>query len=258
MKIRTIIADDERPAREYLKMLLNQFEGVELVGEAENGIDALNIIKHRRPDLALLDLQMPELSGIDVVRSLIMDKMPLVAFVTAYDDHAIQAFELNAVDYLLKPVEKKRLRVTLDRVAERLEDADWRERSEANVSGAVETYDNLIHNEFLERIPVKEKGSIIFISVGEVASIVADGELLHISTARGHVHTINFRLKDLESRLDPRKFVRLSRGAVVNLEMVSRVSPMPGGTHTVELKNGQLLASSRQQSKVMRTKLLKL
>ncbi len=258
MKIRTIIADDERPAREYLKAVLRQFDEIELVGEAESGPQALKVIEDRSADLALLDLQMPEMSGIDVARSLTKDKMPLIAFVTAYDDFAVQAFELNAVDYLLKPVEKKRLRITLDRVAERLEDADWRERWNEELSGAVRTYDTLSQGEFLERIPIKEKGSIIFVPVEVVVAITADGELLHISTARGQDHTINFRLRDLEQRLDPRKFIRLSRGAVVNVEMVARVSPMPGGTFLVELKNGQRLTSSRQQSKVMRTKLLKL
>jgi DNA-binding LytR/AlgR family response regulator len=105
-KLRIIIADDERPAREFLKALLREFEDAELVGEAENGADAVEMIKQLKPDLALLDLRMPEVSGLEAVRLLRKSQMPLVAFVTAYDEYAVQAFEVNAVDYLLKPVEK--------------------------------------------------------------------------------------------------------------------------------------------------------
>src|SRR6185436_11040177 len=102
-KLRVIIADDERPAREFLKSLLRDFERVELVGEAENGADAVELIKRVKPDLALLDLKMPEVSGLEAVRMLRPSQIPLVAFVTAYDEYALQAFEVNAVDYLLKP-----------------------------------------------------------------------------------------------------------------------------------------------------------
>ena len=108
-KLRIIIADDERPARNFLKVILRDFEDVELVGEAENGAEAIEIIKAEKPDLALLDLQMPEVTGLEVVKLLRKNQMPMVAFITAYDEYAIQAFEVNAVDYLLKPIEKSRL-----------------------------------------------------------------------------------------------------------------------------------------------------
>ena len=103
-KLRVLIADDERPAREFLKNILREFEDVELVGEAENGAEAIELIKNSKPDLALLDLQMPEISGLEAVKILRKNQMPLVAFVTAYDEYAVQAFEVNAVDYLLKPI----------------------------------------------------------------------------------------------------------------------------------------------------------
>lgn len=257
-KIRIIIADDERPAREFLKAVLREFEDAELVGEAENGADALELIKRLKPDLALLDLRMPEISGLEAVRLLRKSQMPLVAFVTAYDEYAVQAFEVNAVDYLLKPVEKSRLRETLNRAHERLEQEDWRETETENVRHAAEIYQETTRSEFLERIPVKKREEIYLVPVAEIASVIADGELLHITTDKNQRYVINYRLKDLEMRLAPERFLRLSRGALANLEMIARVSPLPGGTYLVTLKNGQEIASSRLQSRILREKILKL
>lgn len=257
-KLRVIIADDERPARMFLKNVLADFEDVEIVGEAENGAEAVEIIKQTKPDLALLDLQMPEVTGLDVVRLLRRNQMPLVAFVTAYDEYAVQAFEVNAVDYLLKPVEKSRLQETLQRAHERLEQADFRESESQKMKSVVETYDAAVAPEFLERIPVKKDDEFFLVPVRELVSIVADGELLHITTLQNRRYTINYRLKDLETRLAPDKFIRLSRGALANLEMIAKVSPMPGGTYVVTLKNNQQLAVSRLQSRILREKFLKM
>jgi two-component system, LytTR family, response regulator len=257
-KIRVMIADDERPARMFLKTILNDFADVEIVGEAENGAEAIEIIKDTKPDLALLDLQMPEATGIDVVRLLRKTQMPLVAFVTAYDEYAVQAFEVNAVDYLLKPIEKVRLRETIQRAHERLEQTDFRHTEAKKLKAVAETYNEMSQPQFIERIPVKQREEIILVAVREIVSIVADGELLHITTLNNKRFTINYRLKDLEARLEPGKFVRLSRGALANLELISRISPMPGGTYLVALKNGQQIPSSRLQSKILREKFLKM
>lgn len=257
-KLRIVIADDERPAREFLKVILRDFEDAEIVGEAENGAEAVELIKELKPDLALLDLQMPEVTGIEVVKLLRKNQMPLVAFVTAFDEYAVQAFEVGAVDYLLKPIEKARLRETLNRAHERLEEADWREQETEKIKNVTRIYEETTRTELLERIPVKKREEIYLVPVEEVASIIADGELLHITTNKNQKYTINFRLKDLETRLDEKQFVRLSRGALANLAMIERVSPMPGGTYSIALKNGQEIASSRLQSKILRSKLLKL
>lgn len=258
MKLRVVIADDERPARTFLKNLLEGFEDVEIVGEAENGAEAIEFIEKQRPDLALLDLQMPEVTGLEVVKLIRRDILPLVAFVTAYDEFAVQAFEVNAVDYLLKPVERGRLRETLNRAAERLENADFREKETENLRAAVTTIEETTQQTYLERIPIRQREEIVLLPVRDVASIVADGELLHITTIRNDRHTINYRLKDLEARLEPTKFVRLSRGAVVNIEFILRVSPMPGGTYIVTLKNNQQIPASRLQSRILREQLLRL
>jgi DNA-binding LytR/AlgR family response regulator len=257
-KLKIVIADDERPARNFLRNLLAEFDDVEIVGEAENGTEAVEIIKRVKPDLALLDLQMPELNGIDVVRSLRKNQLPLIAFVTAYDEYAIQAFEVNAVDYLLKPVEKKRLRETLQRAHERLEKIDFREIEAKKLQSAIKTYEASMNFQYLKRIPVKVRDEIFLIPVREVASIVAYGELLYITTIQNRRYTINYRLKDIESRLSPEKFIRISRSALVNLEMIAKINSMPGGTYVVVLKNQQELAVSRLQSKILREKYLKI
>ncbi len=256
--LRIVIADDERPAREFLKNVLREFENVSLVGEAKNGAEAVEIIKENKPDLALLDLQMPEMSGLEVVKNLPENNLPFVAFVTAYDEFAVRAFEINAIDYLLKPVEKSRLEETLQRTFERLGQSENFQNQTAKLKSAVENYEQTVSVEKLERIPVKKRGEILLVPVSEIASVVADGELLHITTEKNQRYVINFRLKDLEARLDAEKFVRLSRGALANLEMFEKIAPMPGGIYQITLKNGQEISTSRQQSRVLRERFLKL
>ena len=252
-----MIADDERPAREYLRRLLEQIDGAEVIGEAANGAEAVLFIRRHRPDLVLLDLQMPEMSGIDAVRELAADEMPLVAFVTAFDDHAIKAFELNALDYLLKPVELSRLQQTFQRAAERMKQHDWRSDEAERVNEAAAAYD-APRLGLIERIPVRKRGEIFLISVSDVAVISADGELLHITTTDGDRFDINYRLKDIELRLDPQRFMRLSRSAIVNADHVTSIVPVPGGTYIVTMCNGVELSSSRTQSKIMRDRFLRL
>ena len=240
--LRIFIADDERPAREFLKNILREFENVALVGEAENGAEAYEKIIELKPDLALLDLQMPEMSGLEVVKNLSETETPFVAFVTAYDEFAIKAFEINAIDYLLKPVEKVRLAETLQRVSARINDTKNQTEVNSRLKNAADEYEQNRTNEKLERIPIKKRGEILLVPVNKIASIIADGELLHITTEKNQRYIINFRLKDLESRLDAEKFVRLSRGVLANVEMFEKVAPKSGGIYKITLKNGQQIS----------------
>jgi len=256
-KLRVVIADDERPARSLLAAMLRSFDDVELVGEAKDGSEAVEIIERSRPDLALLDFQMPEIDGLGVVRLVKKNRLPMVAFVTAYDQYAVQAFELNAVDYLLKPVEAWRLRETLNRAADRIDRAELRAEAVSNVRAAAATYDRAV-GEPLRRVPVRKRNEIVLVPVEQIASVVADGELLHLFTTRGEKHTIAYRLKDLEARLDPAAFVRLSRGTLANVTMITAVAPLPGGTYRLTMANGQQLQTSRMQSRLLRDRLLRL
>ena len=253
-----MIADDERPARSFLTAMLRRFDDVEIVGEASDGAEAVRVIQAVRPDLALLDLQMPELDGLGVVRLLPRDALPLVAFVTAHDAHAIAAFEINAVDYLLKPVSQVRLRDALNRAQERLERRELYEHAVGRVHAVAAGTTVPAGLAFIERIPVRKRDDVVLVPVKQVASITADGELLHITTVRNERHTIAFRLKDLASRLDPAQFLRLGRGALANVDTIQRVTAMPGGTHVVSLSNGQQLNVSRIQSRELRRRLLSL
>jgi two-component system LytT family response regulator len=254
--LRVIVADDERPARSFLTSLVRVSPGVTIVGEAASGREAVDLIEAEQPDLALLDWEMPELNGAGVVRALKGRAMPLIVFVTAYDEYAVRAFELNAVDYLLKPVEKERLRAALARVRLRIEHQEAIAEQTARVEAVAEAYH--AGTAYLERLPVRVREDVVFVPVAQIASVVAEGELLHVTTVRNDRHTIAFRLKDLETRLDPARFIRLGRGALANIDQIVKVSTMPGGTHLVFLTNGQELAVSRLQSRVLRERLLKL
>jgi two-component system LytT family response regulator len=238
--------------------MLRTYDDVELVGEAESGTEAVERIEALRPDLALLDLQMPELDGLGVVRMVRKNRLPLVAFVTAYDEYAVRAFELNAIDYLLKPVQPARLRLTLTRAHERLEHGDFRTADAERVRATATELLLAPPQRFLQRIPVRKRDDIFIIAVDQIAAIVADGELLHLTTIAKERHTITYPLKDLEARLEPSRFVRLSRGTLAAVDMIQRINPMPSGTYVVTLKNGMRLPVSRLRARVLRDELLKL
>ena len=256
-RLRVIVADDERPARTFLTTTLRSLDDIDVVGEAENGTDAVELIQQERPDLVFLDLQMPGFDGLSVVRALKKGHIPLIAFVTAHDQYAIQAFDIEAIDYLLKPVDGARLRKTIKRAKEKLEQEEaLTEELETRVEN--QTDETSLNQNFLERLPIKKKDDITFLPVNQIASFVSDGELMHITTLRKERYTISHRLKALEAKLDPRRFVRLGRGTIVNVDTISRVTNMPGGSYLVTLTNTQQFRASRNQSRFLRHHILKL
>jgi two-component system LytT family response regulator len=253
-RLRVAVADDERPAQQFLVDLLKARAGVEIVGTAASGDGALVLIEATRPDLVLLDLKMPGLGGLDVMRRLAPATLPTIAIVTAFEESAVEAFALDAVDYLLKPVDPDRLDQTLARARARLlrpgvAAAPGRASDAAGVSRA---------RRYLERIPVRRRSEIFLVPVRQITSVVADGELLHLTTLAGDKYTLTYRLHRLERQLDPRRFIRLARGTLANLETIVKVGAMPGGTYAVTLVNGQELAVSRIQSRILRDTLLRL
>jgi two-component system LytT family response regulator len=256
--LRVLIADDERPARLYLAGLLAQCSGVVLVGEAASGRETVALIEQTEPHLALLDLQMPEMGGLEVARSLPADRLPLIAFVTAFDDHAIEAFELNAIDYLLKPAPLDRVQATIDRAVARLASPEAPESRVAALTDAAAVYAQADRRPYVDRIPVRRRDDVLLLPVRQIAFVTAEAELLHITTVANERYTITHRLHLLETRLDPRRFIRLGRGAIANVDQIARMSAMPGGTYTAVMTNGHELQVSRIQSRVLRETFLKL
>ncbi|HEY7185741.1 MAG TPA: LytTR family DNA-binding domain-containing protein [Vicinamibacterales bacterium] len=253
-----IVADDERPARKFLITLLKSCAGAQLIAEAASGEEALSLIQEHRPQLALLDLQMPEMGGLEVARRLSPQALPLIAFVTAFDDHAIEAFEVNAIDYLLKPVQRDRLQATIDRARERLESREPVEGQAAAIASAASAYERSTRRRYADRLPLRQRDKVVIVPVRTIASIVSEGELLHIRTVSRETFTITHRLHVLEARLDPRRFIRLSRGTLANIDLIAQINPMPGGTYVAVLSDGQELSVSRIQSRALRETLLKL
>ena len=258
MKLRVVIADDERPARHFLAALLRTFAGVELVAEAGSGTEAVEQIYRYRPDLALLDLQMPELDGLAVASIIEKDIRPLIAFVTAYDEYAVKAFELNAIDYLLKPVEHSRLERTLRRAEERLERESWRQMEEERLEAAIDEIAVTHRPGYLERIPIRRQEEILLLPVAQLSVVEAEGDILVLTTVDRQRYYLTCRLKELETRLDPQAFIRLSRGAIVRIDQILSLSPMPGGTYQVTMNNGLEIPVSRQQARQLREQLLRI
>jgi two-component system LytT family response regulator len=236
-----LVADDERPARRRLLDLLRRESGVASVWEATDGQMTVDLIRSRRPDLVFLDVKMPELDGLGVIDTVGIPAMPLTIFVTAYDEHAIRAFEANALDYLLKPYSDARFRSAMSRARDRLDDRGLREFSE-RVRQMLAP--DAVNGPPLDRIVIKGGGTTRFLDVAEVECIEAAGmyvvlhaggkELLHRSS-----------LTDLEAKLDPRHFIRIHRSAIVNLARVAHLEPISHGEFEVVLKSGKRARLSR-------------
>jgi two-component system LytT family response regulator len=240
--IHVLVADDEAPARQRLIDLLRRDSQVEAVAEAADGEAAVESIQERHPDLVFLDVQMPELDGLGVIDAIGAAEMPLTVFVTAYDQHAIRAFESNALDYLLKPFSDERFEATMARAKSRLDERSIREfgqRIMKMVAGAPAAAERR-----LDRLVVKSGGTTRFIRVVDIDWIEAAGVYvtLHVS---GKELLYRAALNDLAERLDPRRFVRVHRSALVNIESIVQLEPMSHGEFEAVIKNGSRARVSR-------------
>jgi two-component system LytT family response regulator len=252
MLMRTLIVDDEAPARERLKRLLADIEGVELIGEAEGGVQAVEMIERERPDLVLLDIQMPGLDGFGVIEAL--EDPPLVIFVTAYDEYAIRAFEVNALDYLLKPFSQERLEKAVRRAQEALaEEHDLgvsaAERFAARLGPLLESL--ATQGQYLTRLAVRDRDRIRVLDVDEVDWIGVEDEqvMVHVGD---RAYLIRRTLAELERLLDPTTFFRAHRAAIVNLSRVKEVIPWFKGSHKLRLTTGAEVDLSRAQARALR------
>jgi DNA-binding LytR/AlgR family response regulator len=242
--VRVLIVDDEAPARQRLKRLLADVEGTELIGQAEDGVQAVEMIEREHPDLVLLDIQMPELDGFGVIEAL-ADPPPVI-FVTAYDEYAIRAFEINALDYLLKPFSGERLEKAIRRAQEELaEERDFATR----LAPLLQSLTGQGH--YLTRLAVRDRDRIRVLDVDEVDWIGVTDEQVFVHT-REAAYLIRRTLAELAARLDPARFFRAHRSAIVNLDRVAEVIPWFKGSHKLKLTTGAKIDLSRAQARALR------
>jgi two-component system LytT family response regulator len=244
MAMRMLIVDDEAPARERLKRYLTDLEGVEVIGEAEDGVQAVEMIEAQSPDLVLLDIQMPGLDGFGVVEAL--EHPPAIVFVTAYDQYAIRAFEVHALDYLLKPYSRNRLVKAIDRARKALAEG---EDLSAHLRPLLESL--AAEGRYLTRLAVRDRDCIRVLDADEVDWIGIEDEqvMVHLGD---QAYPTRRALAELEARLDPKRFFRAHRSAIVNLDRVQEVIPWFKGSHILRLTTGAEVDLSRAQARALR------
>jgi two-component system LytT family response regulator len=241
MSIRTIIVDDVELARERVKILLDDAE-IEIIAECENGREAIEAIRNLKPDLVFLDVQMPKIGGFEVIETIGAEKMPAVIFVTAYDEFALRAFEVNAIDYLLKPFDEERLKKAVERAKSDIK----RRQPSAEIEEKLRKLLKEVKTEprYLRRIPVKSARGTALILTEEIDWIASAGHYLELHIGN-ETHLIREKLSELEARLDPRVFMRIHRSTIVNLDRIKSLHPLFNGDQLVILKNGRELHLSR-------------
>ncbi len=239
--IRTIIVDDEPLARDRIKRFLRDESDISLVGECGNGLEAIEAIIRERPDLVFLDIQMPEKTGFEVIKSLHGKNLPTIIFVTAYDQYALQAFDVHALDYLLKPFNRERIKRAVTRAREHVES-----KRRGNLDERLNSLIADIRGEkkYLDRLVVKAVGRVFFLKTDEIDWIEAAGNYVKLHVGR-EAHMIRETMNGIEAKLDPAKFLRIHRSTVVNIDRIKELHPMFSGDYAVILRNGTELALSR-------------
>ena len=246
MKTRVLIVDDEPIARRGIRRYLAEHDGIEVVGEATNGISAVEQINELHPDIVFLDVQMPDLDGFGVIENVepVHGSAPIYIFVTAYDVHAIRAFEVHAIDYLLKPYDKERFAKALVHARQVLEERGKNRDLEPLLQ-------SLRSLRPFERFVVKDKKRIFFVPVSHVLWIEATGNYACIHTARDS-HLLRDTLADLEEKLAPHHFIRVRKSAIVNGACISEIRPMFDGVYDIVLAGGKVVTSSRRYAHNLR------
>jgi len=250
--VRALIADDEPRARQFLEKLLGEHGDIELVGVARNGSEALGLYHKLRPDAVFLDIHMPDLSGLEVARQIARGGSPAVVFVTAYDQYAVEAFEVAALDYLLKPIRRDRLADTVRRVVTEV-------RSEPAAARGEKLREGLDNPQVagqippLKRLPVRHRREVKLLDLAEVPLIFSRDRLV-LARAENHEYLVDYTLQELESRLPEGQFVRVHRGALVNLDAVESYGG-EDGVLVLKLKDGTRIEASERRAAEVRRKL---
>jgi two-component system LytT family response regulator len=238
-KISTLIVDDEPLARKGVRAHLDSERDIQIVGECSNGLEAVSAIRKKHPDLVFLDVQMPELDGFGVIEEVGAAEMPTVIFVTAYESHAIRAFEVEALDYVLKPFESERFHMAVSRARAEIE----KKRSgETNLQLVGFIKELRQRRQYLERLAIKSAGRISFVSVGEIDWIEAADNYVSLHAGR-ESHLLRETMSSLENKLDPARFARIHRSVIVNLDRIKQLNPMFRGEYELIMLDGTRLSS---------------
>jgi two-component system LytT family response regulator len=252
-KIRTLVVDDEPMARERILGLLAQENDVEVIGQCADGMQAVSAIQTLSPELVFLDVQMPAVDGFGVIRQVGADKMPMVVFVTAYDEYALQAFEVHALDYLLKPFGRDRLQQCLDHARHQ---RDRHRAGELGKSLLALVQDFKPEQKKQDRLVVKSGGRVFFVRTDEIEWIEAAGNYvrLHLAT---QTHVFRETMNDMEKRLDPERFFRIHRSRIVNGDRIKELQPWTSGEYLLVLHNGAHLRLSRNYREKLQQRLFR-
>ncbi len=241
MKIRALIVDDEPLARQRVRLLLSEEPDVEVMGESEDGFAAVDRIQATKPDLVFLDVQMPDMDGFEVLRRVPQALLPVVIFTTAYDQHALRAFEVNALDYLLKPFKPTRFKEAVQRVRDLI--ANKQVGVAARGLLALLGQPPALAGQ-LTRLAVKTPGKITFVELAQIQTIEAAGKYAVVNVGKEN-HILRETMSALESRLPPQRFLRISRSVIVNIDQVQELQPLFKGENVVLLKNGKSYPTTR-------------
>ena len=250
--LRVVIADDEPRARQFLEKLLSEHDGVEVVGAAKNGAEALAMIAKAKPDVAFLDIHMPDVSGLEVARHLKGDDAPIVVFVTAYDQHAVEAFEIAALDYVLKPIRRERLAETVKRVQTEAA-SGGRGGNAAAVREALASEPLQQSSQPLHRLPVRHRREVKLLDLADVPLVVSRDRLV-LARSDGKEYLVDYTLQELEERLPDGQFVRVHRGALVNVNAIESYGA-EDGVLVLRLKDGTRVEASERRAAEVRRRL---
>ncbi len=242
MTVRALIVDDEAVARRGLRQHLQSESDIEVIGESEDGASAIEAIAELKPDLVFLDLQMPGLGGFDVIESVGLARMPAVIFVTAYDQFSLRAFDVHAIDYILKPIDPVRFATAIERARLRLRSMDpLGER----IAAALKDLDRAPPSAWSKRLAIRNAGRVIVIEARDIDRCESDGNYVDVHVG-AKVHVMRETLAALESRLDPNQFVRISRSSLINIERVRELHPTPSGDFVAVMADGSRVPGSRR------------
>lgn len=240
-KIRTVIVDDEELGRDRMQALLEQQPDIEVVAVCNDGVSALETIDREQPDLVFLDVQMPGMNGFEVVENIDDARMPAIVFVTAHDGYAIRAFEIHALDFLLKPFDQTRFEKALERARAHVQ----RDRSAAIDPHLVSFLEELrAERKYSERLIVKSGGRVFFVRTEEIDWVEASGNYVKIHT-KNDAYLLRESMKNMEAKLDPKTFVRIHRSAIVNIDRIKELEPWFHGEYIVIMRDGTRLTASR-------------